>query len=200
MRIFISIILSTVLFATPCLAGEVVKFVFDLQPGAILISSKADGFQASRSSFFSFQTETIDGAVSFIPNARIGLGVDAGVVNLDFTGGVGYLWNNAFSAPLARGDVAARFKLGEAITLGPHAGLVFFGEPKWSGDAQLEFSSTTGFMGGLDFTAGKKVSFLASIDYANAKFDVTPQAGWVVNSRTLDMSGVAIQLGIVGRF
>lgn len=198
MRSVVFTLLLLLLVVPASYAG--VNFVVDAQPLALLISPDADGFSARRSSSSYSYTESIKGTGSFMPNLKLGIGIDAEIMQLDVTGGGGILWNAAFSAPLARADVSARFKLGPAITLGPHAGIIYFGAPKWAEDAQLDFSSTTGIMGGLDFTVGKKVYFLLSLDYVNAAFDVKPKSGWTVNQSELDMSGVALQLGVKGRF
>lgn len=205
MRIILSLLLILSVASTS-FAGETVKFVFDVRPAGILVSSKVDGFSAASSSssyyYSSFRSETVDGSLSLMPNARLGIGIDAGVLNLDLTGGGGFLYNAAFTAPFTMVDAAARFKLGSAVTMGPHVGVLAFSEPKWSGDAPIKFSSNTGVMGGLDFTAGRSFAFKASVDFVKASFDAKMERGsnWYLSDNELDISGVALQLGFTGRF
>jgi len=56
-------------------------------------------------------------------------------------------------------------------------------------------------MPGLCFTVGgKTASFSASIDYIDTSFDVTTHNGWVANDSSIDISGFAIQLGVLLSF
>lgn len=86
------------------------------------------------------------------------------------------------------------------MTLGPHIGLVRFA-PHWSGGSDVELSGSTGLTGGLAFTAGSKVaSFSLSLDYLDASFDVETSNGWVANNDTLDISGYALNMGVIFNF
>ncbi|MBI5016907.1 MAG: hypothetical protein HZB55_15670 [Deltaproteobacteria bacterium] len=209
-------VLAASLTGTPCLAAGV-GFIFDFQPGSILISPDADRFNVSQFTVSGYDWESgvvrgyyeseEVGPVSSLPTLRAGLGIDAGVAYVDLTGGVGYLLNAALRAPVFRADAALRLKLGRIVTLGPHCGLIHVEAPEWLGQADLEFSDSDGVMGGIDFSVGRTISFLLSIDYVRAKFDVKVKNEWMIEdngeertSGTLDMSGVAIQTGIMGRF
>jgi hypothetical protein len=41
---------------------------------------------------------------------------------------------------------------------------------------------------------------LLSVDYVDAVLDVTTGSGWVATSNQIDLSGVAVRMGINGRF
>jgi len=78
-------------------------------------------------------------------------------------------------------------------------------DPKWDGSlsdsSDVKLSDETAIMPGLCFTVGgKTASFSASIDYIDASFDVTTYNEWVANDDSLDMSGFAIQLGVLFSF
>jgi hypothetical protein len=65
----------------------------------------------------------------------------------------------------------------------------------------VEFSDTWGYSVGVGFTVGvKAISFSLSVDYLSASFDVEPKASVSTNEGELDISGMAIQLGILCRF
>ena len=101
-------------------------------------------------------------------------------------------------------DLALRFKISKHATIGPHVSVIKF-DPKWDGSlsdgSDVKLSGETSIMPGLCFTVGgKTASFSASIDYIDTSFDVTTYNGWVANDNSLDMSGFAIQLGVLFSF
>ncbi len=171
-----------------------IYFVLDILPGGLLVSPDVDGFAV----FDTFRTEIIDGEGSWMPTVKAGVGFNTPDVLWEVTGGSGFIWNNAFSAPTALGDFATRFKLGDWVTLGPHVSLVYFGEADWEGDNHVEFSDATGVIGGLVLTVGKeKFSFSLAVDYLDAAFDV--DEGFT-NDDELDISGFAVRGGLILRF
>jgi hypothetical protein len=201
-----------------------VRIIIDLLPASFLSSPNIDGFKVTRTdrsgggwySYTETETQTIDGTGSWIPSLRGGVSFDVGPAYVEPTIGAGYLINGAFTSPMLMGDVACRFKLGDVITLGPHIGLVRFGDPSWNDwstdddsdeiddsapDVDIDVSSTTGYMAGVAFTAGgETVAFSCSLDYIAAKFDVENGRYWTANSDKLDISGWALTLGVAFRF
>ena len=192
-----------------------VRFIMELVPVSFLFSPDLDGFNAHSHNYhgYSYYEVTIDGTGSWIPSGRLGISIGTGPVFLDITGGAGYLWNNAFSGPFLVGDFAARFKIGDHWTIGPHAGLLSFNNMTWDGGdtygdtdtdtkGEFELSDTTGWMAGVVTTfGGKHVSGFLSVDYLSAKMDVSADpAVWTLSEDTIDLSGLAIQAGIVFRF
>ncbi len=225
-----------------------VEFIVDLRPGSMLFSSDIDGFEirSCDTNWFTagnvgdwnyYKGSTwdginiLEGTGSFIPNFSAGIGINTPVLYIDITGGFGYQYNTAFNGLMTFADVAARFKLGDFVTLGPHLGIVNF-SPKWSGlDAEswsysrvsdsddIKFSPGTGTRIGVTLTAGKrKISFVGSIDYINVKCDIKSYNRWYIRAldddtvnrydyydntstwtreSTIDLSGVAIQLGVL---
>ena len=146
------------------------------------------------------KTEEIDGYLSNLATLNAGIAWDAEMFYLDLTGGVGYLYNSTFTGFLYMGDLALRFKLPtEVMTLGPHVSLLEF-QPDWDGDADVSLADTTGYVAGLAFTVGTKpFSFAASIDYVDAAIEVESDRLPVANE-DLDMSGLAVQVGVLFRF
>jgi hypothetical protein len=192
-----------IMLTTPCLAAEV-DMVFDIKPLSLFISPDLDGFKAFRGSRYYSYSEEIEGAGSIAPNARLGLGIDTDNMIVDLTGGFGVLFNDAFEGSFLTIDIAPRFKMANGlITLGPHFTYLKFDELDWSHDADIEFSDSTGFLAGLNFSVGRSISFVLSIDYLGADpFEVTAKAGsgWSLSQQELEMSGIAIQMGVGGHF
>ncbi len=185
-------------------ASAETNFIFDVKPLSLLSSSDVDGFRVSRSGY----SETIDGSGSWYPMVNVGLGIATKPAHYDFTVGVGYLYNSAFNGSFLQGDVGAHFKLGP-VNLGPHIGLISFGEMDWDSDSSLSnsepnltFDNSSGIKGGIDFTVGKKIYFIASLDYISvdeAKVK-SINSGWTTNRSSIDLSGWAISMGMSGRF
>jgi len=191
--LFITIFITMI--STPCFAGA--NFIFDLKPGSILFSPDIDGFRVSRTS----GSDTVSGSGSWMPTLKAGMRIDNPALNIDLTGGVGFLVNGAFHSYMYLADLALRFKISKHATIGPHVSVIKF-DPKWDGSlsdsSDVNLSEETAFMPGLCFTVGgKTASFSASIDYINTSFDVTTYNGWVSNYDSLDMAGFAIQLGVL---
>jgi len=178
------------------------NFLIELIPLWYLFSPDIDGFEASRTGGFLAVSEEIVGWGSLLPCARAGVRMNTPDVDIDLTGGGGYLWNNAVSAPFLMGDVALHFELGKDTTLGPHIGVVSFDELDWSEDADIDFSDSTGFVAGILLTKGEEdTKFFVAIDYINAEFDVDRVGSeWTTNRNTLDISGVAVQVGLILQF
>ena len=186
------------------------RFILELLPVSFLFSPDLEDFEAVGGGG---EIITIDGTGSWIPNARAGVSIGMDTLILDITGGGGILWNNAFSGPFYVGDIAARCKIGDHWTLGPHAGILYFSNITWEGDTsdgdstgteeEFEFSDTTGWMAGVTTTfGGKKLFGFLSLDYVSAEMDVeaADPTYWTLNDDTLDLSGFAIQAGIAWRF
>ncbi len=194
--LFITIFITMI--STPCFAGA--NFIFDLKPGSILFSPDIDGFRVSRTS----GSDTVSGSGSWMPTLKAGMRIDNPALNIDLTGGVGFLVNGAFHSYMYLADLALRFKISKHATIGPHVSVIKF-DPKWDGSlsdsSDVNLSEETAFMPGLCFTVGgKTASFSASIDYINTSFDVTTYNGWVSNYDSLDIAGFAIQLGVLFNF
>ncbi len=173
-----------------------VDLLVDFDPGIILISPDTGDFKVSDGR----NAGEVEGMLSNMATLKAGVGLNAASFCLDFTGGVGYIYNSAFSANVYLADAAFRFKLKrEEITLGPHIGYLKF-DPEWSGGADISLSPASGFMVGIAYTIGsKKMSFAGSLDYLNASFDVE-SPGISLNGNSLDISGAALKFGMIFRF
>ncbi len=196
------IALGVTIISTPCFAGA--DFILDLKPASFLFSPDADGFKVSRTSGFLYESDTISGSVSLMPSLKAGIRIDTSALNIDLTAGLGFLYNGAFHSSMYLGDLALRFKISKHATIGPHVSVVEF-DPTWDGSgsdsSDVKLSEETSIIPGLCFTiGGKTASFSASIDYIDTSFDVTTHNGWVANDTSLDISGFAIQLGVLFSF
>ena len=198
--LFITVFVTMI--STPCFAGA--DFILDLKPGSILFSPDIDGFRVSRTSGSIYYSDTISGGGSWMPTLKAGMRIDNPALNIDLTGGVGLLVNGAFHSYMYLADLALRFKISKHATIGPHVSVIKF-DPKWDGSlsdsSDVKLSGETSIMPGLCFTVGgKTASFSASIDYIDTSFDVTTYNGWVANNDSIDLSGFAIQLGVLFSF
>ncbi|MFH0783437.1 MAG: hypothetical protein V2B20_15995 [Pseudomonadota bacterium] len=191
------VLLLFILAFTPSVSMAGTDFVLSVHPGSLLISPDVDGFTASNG----YYSEEISGVGSWIPSINGGVGFDLPSMYIDLTVGTGYLVNGAFTGPFYQGDVALRFKLGQVITLGPHLSLIRY-DLSWDGSENVELSPTTGVAPGLCLTAGgKKVAFSMNLDYVNASVDAESQDRNVrLSSDSIDLSGIALSLGVIFRF
>jgi len=196
MKNFVPMFLLLAMVMIPAKGYGQVGLVVGVTPGIFLYSPDADGHEVSDG----LKTEEIDGYLSNLATLNAGIAWDAEMFYLDLTGGVGYLYNSTFTGFLYMGDLALRFKLPtEVMTLGPHVSLLEF-QPDWDGDADVSLADTTGYVAGLAFTVGTKpFSFAASIDYVDAAIEVESDRLPVANE-DLDMSGLAVQVGVLFRF
>jgi len=178
------------------------KFTIEAKPLSVLISPSLDGFTSTSSSYWWSTSETIDGTNSFFPSLLLGAEIgpkDGNAFGVSFGGG--YLYNEVIESPVLEAVVSYRFRKSDSFSIAPHFGLISFTSPEWYGTADLALSETTGVLAGVNFAVGSpKVSFSASLDYINAAFDVTPSSYWRVSSNEMDISGLAIQLGVLFKF
>lgn len=196
MKNFVPMFLLLAMVMIPAKGYGQMGLVVGVTPGIFLYSPDADGHEVRDG----LKTEEIDGYLSNLATLNAGLAWDSKMFYLDLTGGVGYLYNSAFTGFLYMGDLAFRLKLPtEVLTLGPHVSIMAF-QPDWDGDADVSLSDTTGYAAGLALTVGTKpFSFAASIDYLDASFEVESERLPVANE-DLDISGLAVQVGVLFRF
>jgi hypothetical protein len=184
------------------------NFIIDFIPGGFLYSPDMDGFSVSRSGGGYYETQYIDGYASWMPNLRAGLRINSPAASFDITAGGGYLLNGAISGPFTLADFAVNFNSGKKFSIGPHVGIISFGDLDWNdfdsdyfSDPDIEFSGSSGLMGGLAMTFGGATSrFYLGLDYIEAEFDVETVSSWVANRTKLDLTGFALQLGLFLRF
>lgn len=194
----IALFLMLGLLVLPSAAAADVDFVLEINPLSYLISPDVDDFKASNGIIL----EEIDGVGSLYPTLKAGVGFESETMILDILGGVGYLWNDAFTANTFSGDLFLRLKVDRRgiFTVGPHLGLIYF-DPDYDGTARVSLDSDTGVVGGVAFTVGSpRVAFSAALDYLSAKFDVSTSGGWTASESELDLSGFQVILGVQFRF
>ena len=100
--LFICITFVVTIISTSCFAG--VDFILDFRPASMLFSSDVDGFRVSRTSGFISESDTIRGSGSWMPNLKAGLRINTAVLNIDLTGGLGLLYNDAFHSSMYIAD------------------------------------------------------------------------------------------------
>lgn len=197
-KTIIALLLVPAVLMLPPPATADVDFVMEINPLSYLISPDIDDFQVTNGALL----EEIDGVGSLYPTLKAGVGFESDTMIFDILGGVGYLWNDAFTATTYSGDLFLRLKVDPkgVFTVGPHLGAIYF-NPDYDGVAQVNLDSDTGIVGGVAFTVGSpRVAFSAALDYLSAKFDVSTSGGWTASENQLDLSGFQVVLGVQFRF
>lgn len=189
--------------AVPALAAT--DLVLDVRPGAVLFGGGGD-FKAIGETEQTVKGRTVTeieklGGVSTFPNLKVGLGIESPTTYFDVTGGGGIIVNDPFRSFFLGLDTAWQYKYRKNVALGPHLGLLYFTDPEWAGDAEIDFSKSWGAMLGMQMTLGYDVLFVFSVDYLYTNpFDATPVGDWDISDKELDLSGFALQFGMRGRF
>jgi hypothetical protein len=196
-------LVGALLGVIPIAAQAEWDFLLDVRPGAISVGDsgdfKAKGPTRVRGEEF-VEVEKLS-SVSTFPNLKLGAGYDAPDWYFEVLGGVGILINDPFQATFFSGDAAWMYKYRKNLSLGPHGALLFFQKPNWGGDADIEFSDSWGGMLGMQVLLGYDLLFVFSVDYLFIQpFDVTEPGQWRASDSELDLSGVALQFGMRGRF
>jgi len=216
-RVTLSLLIVACCISATQAQDKAARFLLDFRPGSFLLSPDMDGFTVSRTSGSVTQIETIEGFGSWTPSVNAGVGINLGILDLNITGGPGYLMNLAFHGGFWQADMSAMFKLANGhFCIGPHLGVLGLGDASWDSidtsdmggsNPQVDFSGNTGFKGGLSIhTGGDRVAFLANIDFVDVAYDVSSRDGWVARddqgniATELDMSGMQIDLGLIIRF
>ena len=190
-----------------------VKFLLDLRPGNFGMADGLEGFEVSGVDCYGLScysyTDTVTSGFMWLPTINAGVGINTPMMEIDVTAGFGFMMAGGMVGYTLQGDVAARFKLGEKATIGPHLGLMYI-SPTWYGGGyttadDITIEGASGIMVGGSLTAGKKVAFVASIDkLMMSEMAVTANSlstyDYVVAPTTLDLSGWLVQLGIMFRF
>jgi len=184
-------------------ATAATDIVIDVRPGTLLIGG-GDDFKVrgtSESNIGQLNEVEENGALSTLPNLRLGVGFESGDSIADITGMLGIIVNERFRSLMVGGDASWLHKFRKNVAMGPHLGIAMLTQPEWSGDAEVEFDDSWGLIGGFQMSVGYDILFVFSIDYLLAQpFDVTTTGDWVASDEELDMSGLAVQFGIRGRF
>lgn len=197
------ILIPVLLLAAVLSASAVTDIVIDVRPGTLLIGGGGD-FKVrgtSTTDLGNLNEVEENSALSTLPNIRLGVGVEEGKTIMDVTGMLGIVVNQRFRSLMVGGDASWLHKFRKNVAMGPHLGAAILTQPEWSGDAEVEFSDSWGLLGGFQMSVGYDILFVFSIDYLLAQpFDVTTTGDWAASDDELDISGVAIQFGIRGRF
>jgi len=184
-----------------------IKFLLDLRPGNFGMADGLEGFTVIEYSGWYSYTDTVTSNFMWIPTVNAGVGINTSpLLDIDITGGFGLFLAGGMVGYTGQADVAARFKLGEKFSVGPHLGLMYIA-PSWIGAGVTEadditIEGATGIVLGGTLTAGRKVAFVASVDkLMMSEMAVTSNyPGTVYNTPTLDLSGWLFQLGVIFKF
>ena len=168
----------------------------DILPGALLANFSADEFNVTEDG-----TQEEVSMLSSVPSIAVGMAIERDSGYIDVKAGAGMILNSKFSSFMFFGTAGIYSEVRPSILMGPHITIAQFSAPNWWGDADIEFSDTTGYLVGMHLIAGDRISYLLSIDYLAAAFDVDTEASTAEASEPeLDISGIAVQFGIRAQF
>jgi len=184
-------------------AFEKMELIADIRPGSMILHTADGDFEVKGPGPERLGTTEIEeaGTISTLPNVNIGVGFANPNLYLDLTATAGYLINSRFNSLMLGANAALTFRPEKNFAVGPHLGLMQFANPEWRGDAEMDISDSTALLLGVQASLGYDVLFVLSVDYLYADpMDVKTKDAWIASDDELDISGMAIQFGIQGRF
>lgn len=204
-RLAVAVLVTSAILLSGSAFGVATDIIVDVRPASLLVNWNADQFKLKGPAKFrdGVEYETIEepNSVSTVPNMKLGVGIDTGNAYIDLTGGAGLLVNDRFRSLMLNVDGAYQFKFQKNVLFGPHLGLGYFTSPEWYGDAEVDFSDSSGLLLGLQLSVGFDILFTFAVDYAYIQpFDATTKNEWVASEDEVDFSGLLFQFGMKGRF
>ncbi len=181
------------LFTFTAVSSEAeVGWILDILPGSVLASFSGDEFHVRGDG-----EEEETSLVTSIPSVAGGARWDFSSGYADLKGGAGLLLNQRVNAYTLYAMAEALFEAKRSLLVGPHVAYAWYLDPEWWGDGDVIMDDTTGWLAGISFIFGDRVSYVLSADYYSLTFDVNEIApGWVANNSEIEMSGVAAQFGL----
>jgi hypothetical protein len=204
-RFAVGILVASAILASGTAFAVATDIIVDVRPASLLVNWNAENFKVKGPTKFKdgqqFEELEQPNSVSTIPNLKLGVGIDTGNAYVDLTGGAGMMVNDRFRSLMLDLDAAYQFKFRKNVLFGPHVGLGYFMNPDWYGDAEIEFSDSSGVLFGVQLSVGFDILFTFAIDYAYIQpFDATVKEPWVASDDSVDFSGLLFQFGMKGRF
>lgn len=172
------------------------NWIVDAYPAAFVVNTKAADYKIEGNGR-SDQLST----VSTFPNIATGIGLETDDFRLDLLGGAGILVNGRFSTTALYLSGALMYEIARSARIGPRLGLLYFTGPEWNSDVNVTYDSAAAFMAGINMEMGDKISYLVAVDLWMASLDASdPASDYTASDSSLDLSGIAMQFGIRGRF
>jgi len=171
-----------------------VDLVVNALPASILIDIDGSKFAATGEDGRASMSQ-----VFAMPNIAAGVGLEQNAVYLDLTGGAGIVVNDSFRSFLLQLTASGTLMMSESLSIGPRAGLVYFADPEWLENDDVDFDEDLGFLLGLQIEMGNDIKYLVTVDYLAASFDASDNEGTAEDSE-FDLTGLAIQFGVRGLF
>ncbi len=171
-------------------------FVINAQPASILLDTSGDKFSVTGAD----GSKTSLSEVYTMPNIALGVGMPVGDrCYVDLLGGGGVIINDGFRSFMLQILLEGYISVSESLDIGPRVGLVYFPDPEWLENDDIEFDSDTGFLVGVGIAMGDKIKYLVSVDLIDTSLDVTTNSG-TPSDDTFEMTSLAIQFGVRGEF
>ncbi len=191
------IIILVIVFSllAPTYSPAEADWAVDILPGALLANFSADEFHVIHDN----QKEEVS-MLSSIPSIAAGCSIERVSGYIDLKAGAGMVLNAKFNSFMYFASAGIYKEIRPSIMMGPHITVSQFSAPSWWGDADIEFEDTVGYLIGMHLIAGDRISYLLSVDYLSAVFDVDPTSPVKANKEELDISGIAVQFGVRAQF
>lgn len=196
---FIAFILSAQVWAANSTPPDL---ILDFRPGTLLLSSQTHDFEVLGPGPQKLNIQEVEqgGKITSIPNMRLGIGLNLPESYLDLTGVIGVLLNERFRSLALGLDGCWQYRAKRNVSFGPHLGLMYFPNPEWTGDADVDLESSWATTIGFQLSVGYDILFVFSLDYLAAQpFDADVDPPWKLSDDELDFSGVLLQFGVQGR-
>lgn len=191
---FLPVVAVFLLFPSLQSSAEV-DWAVDILPGALLANFSADGFNVTQNG----RKEEVS-MISSVPSVAVGCAIERVHGYIDVKGGAGMVLNSKFNTFMLFGTAGLYTEIRPSIMMGPHLTLAQFSAPNWWGDSDVSFSGSFGYLVGMHLIAGDRISYLLSVDYLSAAFDVDPSSTATTSDSELDISGIAVQFGVRAQF
>lgn len=166
-------------------------FVVDARPASLLVDAEGDSFQADGVTL---------STVFMMPNVSAGVGMEIERLYVDLIGGAGMILNDRFRSFLLQAIVSATYEFTESFNFGPRLGLVYFPDPEWLENDDVDFDASAGLLAGLHMWLGDRIAYVVSVDLIMVEFDASSRPGVILPDDTLDFFGITFQFGVRGEF
>jgi hypothetical protein len=171
--------------------------ILALNPEGRLRSPDASDFSATSGG----TTEVVKEKESWVPTAHVGFGFAAGIMDLEFLAGGGFILNEAFRAGFGEAMISPTFRLGKGVRIGPYVSFMTVEDADWVDDSKVRLEGGKGIRSGVSLGIGNETAwFTMGAGYMDFAFDATAKDGWDPALKELDLSGWLYHLGVTFKF
>ncbi len=136
-----------------------------------------------------------------MPTLHVGIGLAAGILDVEALVGGGYILNDDFRAEFAEIMLSPSFRIGDSFRIGPYVSLMHVEDGDWTDESKMTLEGGTGTRAGIVLGIGNDSAlFTCGAGYVDFAFDATAKDGWSSPRTELDLSGWLFHLGVTFTF